>query len=76
MNREACFISFAGYEGCIELSNANTRGVIEPNLSGRVLHYQLNGAIQNIFSENLKVNLKTIHAAMAATNANHEFKRR
>jgi hypothetical protein len=44
MNCEARFISTGGYEGCIELSNATTRVVIEPNLGGRVLNYQLNGA--------------------------------
>lgn len=44
MNCEARFISSAGYDGCIELSNATTRVVIEPNLGGRVLNYQLNGA--------------------------------
>jgi hypothetical protein len=43
MNCEARFISTAGYDGCIELSNATTRVVIEPNLGGRVLNYQLNG---------------------------------
>ena len=44
MNCKARFISTAGYDGCIELSNATTRVVIEPNLGGRVLNYQLNGA--------------------------------
>ena len=32
-----------GNENCIELSNANTRVVLEPNLGGRVLIYALNG---------------------------------
>lgn len=32
-----------GYTNCIELANATTRVVLEPNLGGRVLHYQLNG---------------------------------
>jgi hypothetical protein len=31
------------YPGCIELSNNNTRVVLEPNLGGRVLIYELNG---------------------------------
>ena len=32
-----------GYTGCIELSNGEARIVLEPNLGGRVLHYQLAG---------------------------------
>jgi len=32
-----------GYTGCIELRNDSTRVVLEPNLGGRVLHYQLGG---------------------------------
>ena len=32
-----------GYQGCVELANAATRVVLEPNLGGRVLSYQLNG---------------------------------
>lgn len=44
MNPAARVISESGYEGCIELSNATTRVVLEPNLGGRVLNYQLNGA--------------------------------
>ncbi len=31
------------YSGCIELSNKTTRVVLEPNLGGRVLKYELNG---------------------------------
>jgi hypothetical protein len=41
---EARFVREAGYDGCIELRNATTRVVLEPNLGGRVLNYQLNGA--------------------------------
>ncbi|MGH7943395.1 MAG: hypothetical protein ACREF9_00070 [Opitutaceae bacterium] len=33
-----------GYDGCIELSNVVTRVVLDPNLGGRVLRYQLEGA--------------------------------
>lgn len=36
-------VAAAGYSGCIELSNATTRVVLEPNAGGRVLHYQLRG---------------------------------
>jgi hypothetical protein len=36
-------VSAAGYDGCVELSNATTRVVLEPNAGGRVLHYQLGG---------------------------------
>jgi len=46
-----CFAQFAGsriigerkYPGCIELSNDSVRVVLEPNLGGRVLAYELNG---------------------------------
>ena len=31
------------YPGCIEISNQTTRVVLEPNLGGRVLKYELNG---------------------------------
>lgn len=40
---EAHFLREAGYDGCIELSNETTRVVLEPNLGGRVLSYQLDG---------------------------------
>lgn len=39
----ARFVHAAGYDGCVELSNAATRVVIEPNLGGRVLSYALEG---------------------------------
>ncbi len=31
------------YQNCVELSNSTTRVVLEPNLGGRVLKYELNG---------------------------------
>lgn len=34
----------SGYDNCIELTNADTRVVLEPNLGGRVLRYQFKGA--------------------------------
>ena len=45
------FAQFAGsrivaerkYPGCIELSNDSVRVVLEPNLGGRVIAYELNG---------------------------------
>lgn len=37
------FIHQNGYDNCIELSNGNTRIVLEPNCGGRVLIYELNG---------------------------------
>ncbi len=36
-------ISENGYPNCIELSNSTTRVVLEPNLGGRVLKYELHG---------------------------------
>jgi hypothetical protein len=36
-------VAVAGYSACVELTNATTRVVLEPNAGGRVLHYQLNG---------------------------------
>jgi hypothetical protein len=39
----AKFIDTHGYENCIELSNENVRVILEPNLGGRVLVYELNG---------------------------------
>ncbi len=36
-------VSENGYTGCIELRNDSTKVVLEPNLGGRVLHYQLGG---------------------------------
>ena len=36
-------VDFAGYSGCIELRNQNTRVVLDPNCGGRVLEYSLNG---------------------------------
>lgn len=38
----ARFISQRGYDGCVELSNGSTKVVLDPNLGGRVLSYQLN----------------------------------
>lgn len=38
---DARFISRSGYDGCVELRNETTRVVLEPNLGGRVLSYQL-----------------------------------
>jgi hypothetical protein len=35
-------ISSHGYEGCVELSNENTRVVLEPNLGGRIKVYEHN----------------------------------
>ena len=32
-----------GFVGCVELSNSSTRVVLEPNIGGRVLKYELNG---------------------------------
>ena len=40
---EAHFVREAGYDRCIKLSNETTRVVLEPNLGGRVLSYQLDG---------------------------------
>jgi hypothetical protein len=39
----ARFVSEHGYAGCIELRNATTRVLLEPNLGGRVLGYALDG---------------------------------
>ncbi len=36
-------VSAYGYEGCIELSNASTRVVLEPNCGGRIIEYSRNG---------------------------------
>ena len=40
---EARFVTENKYPGCVELSNATTRVVLEPNAGGRVLRYQLHG---------------------------------
>ena len=40
---DARLITENGYAGCVELRNATTRVVLEPNAGGRVLRYQLNG---------------------------------
>lgn len=32
-------VSFFGYEGCLQLSNADTRVILDPNCGGRVLSY-------------------------------------
>jgi hypothetical protein len=37
------FISFHGYNKCIELKNSEVRVVLGPDLGGRVLAYELNG---------------------------------
>lgn len=34
----------SGYDNCVELSNGDTRVVLEPNVGGRVLRYQYKGA--------------------------------
>jgi hypothetical protein len=39
----ARLIDERGYPGCVELRNATTRVLLEPNLGGRVLSYTLNG---------------------------------
>lgn len=39
----ARLIEANGYTGCVELTNAHTRVVLEPNLGGRVIKYQLDG---------------------------------
>jgi hypothetical protein len=39
----AHLITQNSYQGCIELSNGTTRVVLEPNLGGRVLVYELKG---------------------------------
>jgi hypothetical protein len=36
-------ITTNGYDNCIEISNASCRVVLEPNLGGRVLIYEVNG---------------------------------
>lgn len=38
------FVSFFGYNGCLQLSNADTRVILDPNCGGRVLSYQHLGA--------------------------------
>jgi len=37
------WVSSHGYSNCIQLSNNNTRVILEPNCGGRVLEYSLNG---------------------------------
>ena len=39
----AAIVREAGFDGCIELTNDSTRVVLEPNVGGRVLRYQLGG---------------------------------
>lgn len=39
----ARFVRESGYDGCVELANDNTRVILEPNVGGRVLNYQLDG---------------------------------
>ena len=41
--QKARIISTNGYDNCIELSNKTTRVVLEPNMGGRVLYYELKG---------------------------------
>jgi hypothetical protein len=36
-------IATNGYDNCIEITNASCRVVLEPNLGGRVLIYEVNG---------------------------------
>lgn len=38
------FVRFFGYNGCLQLSNADTRVILDPNCGGRVLSYQHLGA--------------------------------
>jgi hypothetical protein len=42
-NEGAAVISQYGYDNCIELTNSDVRVVLEPNIGGRVLIYELNG---------------------------------
>jgi hypothetical protein len=49
-------ISQDGYDACVELSNASTRVVLDPNLGGRVLRYELHG--KNILHEDPSKNGK------------------
>jgi hypothetical protein len=42
-HRDARIITQNLYPGCIELSNQETRVVLEPNLGGRILVYETNG---------------------------------
>ena len=39
----ARFVHAAGFDDCVELTNATTRVVLEPNVGGRVLSYSLRG---------------------------------
>lgn len=48
------FISSHGYENCIEISNSACRVVLEPNLGGRILVYEING--KNALYVDLKQN--------------------
>lgn len=40
------WVSSHGYSNCVQLSNNNTKVILEPNCGGRVLEYSLNG--QNV----------------------------
>ena len=46
-----------GYKNCMELKNKQVRVVLDPNVGGRVLSYELNG--KNILFENPSLNGKT-----------------
>ncbi|MGM8361889.1 hypothetical protein ACSV4D_08250 [Flavobacterium sp. ARAG 55.4] len=50
-------ISAFGYDNCIELKNDKVSVILDPNVGGRVLAYQLNG--KNILFENTSLNGKT-----------------
>lgn len=45
-----------GYQNCIELKNSKVKVIVDPNVGGRILSYELNG--KNILFENLGLNGK------------------
>lgn len=45
-----------GYQNCIELRNPKVKVIVDPNVGGRILSYELNG--KNILYENLALNGK------------------
>ena len=55
-------ISAFGYSNCIELKNNDVTVILDPNVGGRILSYELNG--KNILFENPTLNGKTWQQGM------------